>query len=696
MAATSPSALLALSERPVAERPDTKGADPGDGRFAGLMAQFIQAPAAPPREDAAPRPPARADPPPPRAAASAASASLRAEPSGPEAPAPARPQPGPDAQASPSPAPEASPRPIPRDASPGAPLSPSPGWAVPAGIPAPATPAPTSPAPPEAAAPAVAPQPTSRVEVTFTPASAPMPPNPPGPPRPEATPAQGTPASASVPVPAPVRASLESNAEVAGPSRSLAAGTLQPSPQGLPAPLPSAPQAVLAEPLPPQALPPPSEPPVASSPEEATLSAEAAPVRITLLDAPTAQVERRPPGAITAQALVEKNQAAPNPEASASRQAPTPEAAPDLALAGRLQPPSRPPSQPPSLPQPLPQPQLLPRVQIPGDQAIPQDTPPSPRLEAPSPTPTRNPAATPNPIATPSPEPQPERPVGMAEGGTEVRLAEDPLPHVKGPKGPSIPAPSSPGPEPAKAEALPPSPKRLLTPLSPAPIREPEPQPAKPLSPSASPAATPGLPSPQGEAREVVRPELGPSLTETPALKGGPQLQIPPSHGAEGSPLAALGTLPKVAAGPQALPAQPLAPAPPPSAPVAQVEGGLRWMLKGGAQEARLQLHPESLGQVTIHLRVEGGEVHARLWITEPASIQAVQEGRPHLEASLKEQGLQLGGFDLQQGHRPFQEAPAAPAFRERSVPELLPARQEAPALPPPSILNPHHVELYV
>jgi flagellar hook-length control protein FliK len=132
-----------------------------------------------------------------------------------------------------------------------------------------------------------------------------------------------------------------------------------------------------------------------------------------------------------------------------------------------------------------------------------------------------------------------------------------------------------------------------------------------------------------------------------------------------------------------------------PSAPVAQVEGSLRWMLKGGIQEAQLQLHPDSLGQVTIHLKVVGSEVHARLWITEPGSVQAVQEGRPHLELALKEQGLQLGSFDLQQGHRPFQEPSTTPTFREPATPEALAARQEAPAALPTAILNPHHVELY-
>lgn len=150
-------------------------------------------------------------------------------------------------------------------------------------------------------------------------------------------------------------------------------------------------------------------------------------------------------------------------------------------------------------------------------------------------------------------------------------------------------------------------------------------------------------------------------------------------------------TAPAPAAAPP--PSQPAAA--PPSAPVLQVEGGLRWMLKSGAQEAQLQLHPDALGQVTIHLKVEGGEVHAKVWVSEAASVLAVKEGQPHLEQALKEQGLHLGSFDLQQGHRPFQEAPSAPMLRERGLPETPVARQEAPAPPPVAVLNPHHVELY-
>ena len=201
------------------------------------------------------------------------------------------------------------------------------------------------------------------------------------------------------------------------------------------------------------------------------------------------------------------------------------------------------------------------------------------------------------------------------------------------------------------------------------------------------------MPVDSGPSKTGLLPQLQESL---PALTTTVLTPMATPGHADGSAMAALSILPRAAQPTGSTPVVPPSAIPAmPTAPVVQVEGGLRWMLKGGAQEAQLQLHPDSLGQVTIHLRVEGGEVHARLWVTEPASVQAVQEGRPHLEASLKEQGLQLGSFDLQQGHRPFQEAPANSIFPDRPSLDALSARQETPSAPAPSILNAHHVELY-
>jgi flagellar hook-length control protein FliK len=283
---------------------------------------------------------------------------------------------------------------------------------------------------------------------------------------------------------------------------------------------------------------------------------------------------------------------------------------------------------------------------------------------------------------------------------TQAILAETP------PK-PQAPAPKVPAPE-AQANPIQPKPQVTIT------VQEAE-QPTLPLA-AANPAPLPQAKAPLVPGEDQLRATL--------VAEGSGKGTAAPAAGLEGTlaaPEAALAKLAQpqqgsvlaqpeagsalaAATSRQAVPAPvsvapvtapPAAPPPPPNPPTAQVEGSVRWMLKGGAQEAKLQLHPESLGQVTIHLKVEGGEVHARLWVTEPASVQAVQEGRPHLEQSLKDQGLQLGSFDLQQGQRPFQEAPSAPAFRGSLPSAPVIARQEAPALPAPSILNPHHVELY-
>ncbi len=149
---------------------------------------------------------------------------------------------------------------------------------------------------------------------------------------------------------------------------------------------------------------------------------------------------------------------------------------------------------------------------------------------------------------------------------------------------------------------------------------------------------------------------------------------------------------------PLAKAAGPVGAAPAPAAvpvPVNQVARALAWMQQSGTSEASLQLHPESLGQVGIRLRVSGGEVHARLWVSESASLQVIQDGRAHLEAALRDQGLQLGSFDLQHGHRPFQQAPSAPGAPAPEPPAPLAAGQEAPPERLPTLENPHQIELY-
>lgn len=127
---------------------------------------------------------------------------------------------------------------------------------------------------------------------------------------------------------------------------------------------------------------------------------------------------------------------------------------------------------------------------------------------------------------------------------------------------------------------------------------------------------------------------------------------------------------------------------PAPNAATPQLEAGVKWMLRTGTQEAQLQLHPESLGQVSIHLKVEGSSVHAKVWVAEAGSVQALQDGKAHLELSLRQQGLQLGSFDLQQGRQPAQrgfEAPASSAAASVSAAPPGPEPALAPSAPPPT-----------
>jgi len=136
-------------------------------------------------------------------------------------------------------------------------------------------------------------------------------------------------------------------------------------------------------------------------------------------------------------------------------------------------------------------------------------------------------------------------------------------------------------------------------------------------------------------------------------------------------------------------------PAAPHSSLVSQVDGSIRWLLKNQEQGAELQLHPESLGTVQIRLRVEGTEVHARVWASDPSALPVLQEHRGSLEASLREQGLNLGSFDLHQGRQggetPLPTAPSQAAAAFRGTPEN---GQETPIPAGPVPLNPHRIEI--
>lgn len=128
-----------------------------------------------------------------------------------------------------------------------------------------------------------------------------------------------------------------------------------------------------------------------------------------------------------------------------------------------------------------------------------------------------------------------------------------------------------------------------------------------------------------------------------------------------------------------------------------QMEGSIRWLLKNRESGAELQLHPESLGKLTIKLKVEGNQVHAQVWASEPGTMPILQDHRAYLEVSLREQGLSLGSFELQSGGRGShtQDAPRHDhAVSGISFAHGEPTKQEMPMALPERRLGAYRVEV--
>jgi flagellar hook-length control protein FliK len=73
---------------------------------------------------------------------------------------------------------------------------------------------------------------------------------------------------------------------------------------------------------------------------------------------------------------------------------------------------------------------------------------------------------------------------------------------------------------------------------------------------------------------------------------------------------------------------------------VDRVVGAVRTSLAHGGMEVRLRLHPESLGEVRVQVRWEGGMVSARLEATTPAARETLEGGAQALRAALQDQGI--------------------------------------------------------
>ncbi|MDR2697095.1 MAG: flagellar hook-length control protein FliK [Holophagales bacterium] len=139
----------------------------------------------------------------------------------------------------------------------------------------------------------------------------------------------------------------------------------------------------------------------------------------------------------------------------------------------------------------------------------------------------------------------------------------------------------------------------------------------------------------------------------------------------------------------------------PSHAPMSQLEGSVRWLLRTDTKGAEIQLHPENLGRVTVRLRIEGSEVHARVWATEASTMPLLENHKAFLESSLKEQGLTLSSFDLQHGKNGQQTHGDAQNHHQRFAPPMMESwngtefRQELPAQLAAQHADDGGVELY-
>jgi flagellar hook-length control protein FliK len=210
--------------------------------------------------------------------------------------------------------------------------------------------------------------------------------------------------------------------------------------------------------------------------------------------------------------------------------------------------------------------------------------------------------------------------------------------------------------------------------------------------PAAAIAATPAA---QAEAASPLLSALAATLPAPPEPRSAPRTAAASSAGdaigAAGTPGGAAPVRSAApASGPAALP-------PRQDNPMSQVDGSIRWLLKNQDQSAELQLHPESLGRVQIKITVEGTQVHAKVWAAEAAALPVLQDHRAFLEASLKGQGLSLGSFDLQQGHKgeqaPVPTPQPAPAARI-SASLTAETGQETPAGPAAIPANPYRISI--
>lgn len=90
----------------------------------------------------------------------------------------------------------------------------------------------------------------------------------------------------------------------------------------------------------------------------------------------------------------------------------------------------------------------------------------------------------------------------------------------------------------------------------------------------------------------------------------------------------------------------------------------IEWTLKSGLQEARVEVSPDTLGPVQIHLQLIDSTLSLHLHAAQPETRTLLQEQLPALRQALAQSGISVGDAQVGQGQHRFDTPQPAPVAR--------------------------------
>lgn len=102
-----------------------------------------------------------------------------------------------------------------------------------------------------------------------------------------------------------------------------------------------------------------------------------------------------------------------------------------------------------------------------------------------------------------------------------------------------------------------------------------------------------------------------------------------------------------------------------------QISGKLQTAVRSGMSEVRIQLRPESLGEVSMRIRMEGDVVLAKIEVQNQQVKEIMERNLPMLKDALAQQNLNTGAFEIQVNSgngRHFGNMPHSPWNQEETA----------------------------